>query len=185
MTRHLWCVRHAPVAVSGVCYGQSDVALEVSHEEAASRVWSELSGADVRVDVFWSSPWARAHGVAAIVAARAGVPHRVDPRLSELSMGRWEGRLFADIERDEPRDFTRWMKAWRTEAPPGGETLAALCARVDGWIDDRIAGDGDHFVVTHAGVIRAMRARFRRITYDEAMGERIPHLTREGFALGP
>jgi alpha-ribazole phosphatase len=183
VTRRVWCVRHAPVAVRGVCYGQSDVALSVTHEEAAARVWKDMTTADVQVDVVWSSPWDRAYGVAACIARHAGVPHRVDPRLSELSMGRWEGRRFADIERDEPHDFARWMQAWRTEAPPGGETLDALCARVDAWIDERIAGDGEHLVLTHAGVIRAFRARFRRITYDDALAERVEHLARDGFVL--
>ena len=50
----------------------------------------------------WSSDLSRASETAAIVGARIGLEPRLDPRLREANRGRWEGRLFIDIEQDEP-----------------------------------------------------------------------------------
>jgi alpha-ribazole phosphatase len=109
------------------------------------------------------------------------VPLEIDPRIAELSMGEWEGRFFAEIERDDGPRFARWMEAWETAAPPGGESIATLRARGDAWLDD--GGDRVRFAVTHAGVIRAIRVRASRITYAEALRTKVEHLVAEGFEI--
>ena len=76
------------------------------------------------------------------------------------------------------------MEAWRTEAPPGGETLASLVARVATWRNERTTelatgGDArDVLAVTHAGVIRALRAVARGVTYEAILESdgAVPHL---------
>ncbi len=185
----LWCARHAPVAVTGVCYGRSDVPLRIGAEEAASILARALAREGAAVSRVWSSSAARTRSVAAILAARAGVPLRVDDRIAELSMGEWEGRAFVDLERTDAVRFARWMEAWRTEAPPGGETLAELTARVGAWTSERLielaaAPEADAIAVTHAGVIRALRAGARGLTYEEVLASDppVPHLELERVA---
>src|SRR5438132_453568 len=83
-------VRHAPVAVKGLCYGQHDVPCEASASEAADLIEAALG--EVPLDEIWCSPWARAREPAAELARRRGLPLRCDERLAELSMGSFEGR---------------------------------------------------------------------------------------------
>lgn len=180
MAKVIWCVRHAPVDASGVCYGQHDVPTRIGAAEAAAIVVRALRGPFASVHV---SRWARARLVGEIVAKTLGVPLVIDDRIAELSMGEWEGRRFVDIEREDAARYARWMDAWRTEAPPGGETIAELEARVGAWMEDA-RGDEPRVAITHAGVIRAMRARIARTSYEEAMKAAVDHLVPERLELG-
>src|SRR5689334_18417273 len=122
--------RHAPVALSGVCYGRLDVAAELSAEDAAAAIERALRELCVRPGVVWSSPLSRCALPAAGLAARLGVPHGVDDRLVEISYGAWEGRAFADIERDDPAAYAAWLDGWERVGPPGGESAVEVEARV-------------------------------------------------------
>jgi alpha-ribazole phosphatase len=182
----LWCMRHPPVAAEGLCYGQYDVPARIDPEEAASIALRALGGAlgDARFDAVCTSPLSRTRGVAEAIARRMSLPLEIDARIAELSMGEWDGQLFADIERTDAARFTRWMAEWQSEAPPGGETILALQARVDAFLEDASASPHRALLaVTHAGVIRAIRARVMRISYEEALAAKVEHLLPERIDL--
>jgi alpha-ribazole phosphatase len=173
----LYVARHAAVTVKGICYGQSDVPTAIDDEVAAGALSAQLATLGVTVARVWSSPWKRARDPAALLAARLAVEHDVDERLSEMSFGAWEGRPYAELEK-EPA-FTRWMSDWRTLAPPGGETLEALLERARAWRDDALLAPGDALAVTHAGIVRALRARGRAVPFVSVVGEAVGHLEIE------
>jgi alpha-ribazole phosphatase len=176
----IWLVRHAPVAVSGICYGQHDVPVVIDAGRAAELVFErwEANGEAVVPEV-WSSPWARSQDVAEVLARRLGADLRIEARLSELSFGAWEGRRFEDIEREDGARFERWMRAFDVEAPPGGETVADLGSRVASWLSERRRTTATVLAITHAGVIRMARALGRGVTYAEIAAEKVEHLTPE------
>ncbi len=177
----LWLVRHAPVDASGICYGQSDVPVTLPPELAAERVRAALPGVPASVV---ASPWARARDLGAAVAGGLGLALAVEPRLAEISMGEWEGRAFADLERQDGARLFRWMAAWQTEAPPGGESVLALEARVGSWLDEQ-RGPGPVLVMAHAGPIRAIRRLVRGTTWEAVMRETVPHLAVEVMPWPP
>jgi alpha-ribazole phosphatase len=182
----MWLARHAKVAVSGVCYGQSDVPTVLSAEDAARALLEAIAHAKVgAVSEVWTSTTRRTEPVAALVAARLGARLHRDARIAELAMGEWEGRPFAAIERDDGARYQRWMKEWRTESPPGGETLTQLVARVTAWAAERSGEpvEGARLVVSHAGVIRALRALASGRTYEEEMAQAVEHLAIERVAF--
>lgn len=148
--------RHAPVAVAGVCYGQCDVPTKLDDHGAARALLGEITTGGWAIDRVWCSPWARTLGPAARVAERLGVPLSIDVRLSEIAFGTWEGRRYADLERDPA--FLPWMHDWRRARPPGGEVLEELVARVRAWSREAGARRETALAVTHAGVIRVLRA---------------------------
>jgi alpha-ribazole phosphatase len=180
----LWLVRHAPVAVAGICYGQRDVPVALEAERAAELVVERWQAAgQASVPELWSSPWARARDVADALARRWGTEHRVDDRLSELSFGAWEGRRFEDIQREDGARFERWMRDFDVEAPPGGETVAELRTRLAAWLEDRRRSPATVLAVTHAGVMRMARALTRSVSYVEVVAEPVEHLTPERLDL--
>lgn len=176
----IWLVRHAPVSVSGVCYGQSDVPTALDAQAAADRIADYWRGTEnPHWDELWCSPWARTRSVAEELARRWSIPCFADTRLSELCFGEWEGRAYADIERDDGERFSQWMRAYETDAPPGGEALPELIQRVSSWLDDARHGDSVRLVVTHAGVIRAARTLRDGGTYAAALRKPVEHLMPE------
>jgi alpha-ribazole phosphatase len=178
----IWVVRHAPVLVKGQCYGQSNVPVAVPHDEAAKLVVSRLSALDVPIRRITTSPWERAQGLAEALAKQLGLPLRVDARLSELSFGEWEGRMFAEIEGSDAQRFAAWMADYTVVRPPGGETVDDLKRRVESLVHEPSV-DGTLWV-THAGVIRELRRRAKVgaggvATTESEMTFPVEHLTPE------
>jgi broad specificity phosphatase PhoE len=105
----------------------------------------------------WSSDLSRARETAEIVGARLGLEPRLDPRLREANRGEWEGRLFIDIERDDPEGYAAWRRAGDGFRFPGGESLRDQLERVSAAVQDiRWAGEPPALVVCHGGSIRVM-----------------------------
>jgi alpha-ribazole phosphatase len=174
----VWLARHAPTRGSGVCYGQSDVAVTLEPIEAARVIhesWAEQAAGET--PEIWTSPWARTRPVREELARRFGGVCRVDVRLSELSFGTWEGRAFSEIERNDAARFEHWMRAYEVEAPPGGETAAQLRARVAAWLEERRASRAPVLAISHAGVIRMAWAITARLAYSEVAGRPVPQLS--------
>ncbi len=101
-----------------------------------------------------ASPLARAQETAARIAAATGASVETDPRLIELDYGEWDERRLTDV----PAEVVSRWRADPTFAPPGGESLADLRARVapcEASLRER-ARDGTAIVVSHVSPIKAM-----------------------------
>jgi broad specificity phosphatase PhoE len=103
----------------------------------------------------WSSDLSRARETAEIVGSRIGLSVRLEPRLREANRGRWEGRRFIDIEREEPERYAAWRNTPATFRFPGGESLREQLERVMASLADiRRSEDLPALVVCHGGSIR-------------------------------
>jgi alpha-ribazole phosphatase len=141
-------VRHpTPLIAAGVCYGRLDVAAETS--EIERMVYDR---AMVGARVVWTSPAVRCLHVAEAIAAALGVKSRTDRRLLELDFGHWEGRAWSTISGD---DLDRWAADPLGFAPPGGESGAALVARMR---DFCALLREDCVVVSHGGPLKVLEA---------------------------
>jgi alpha-ribazole phosphatase len=174
-------VRHPAVNAAGICYGQHDVDLKEPAEKAAAHL--KQLAAITKAERIWTSPWERAISVAEILHRDLGVTLSIDPRLSELSFGEWEGRPFSELESTDKARYEDWMHNWQESSAPGGEKIADLQGRVREWIEERRHSSEREIVITHAGVIRAARTVLRGITYSEAMAEPVEHLALETYAV--
>ena len=166
----LMAVRHAPTDAEGICVGRFEVPVLVEHQESAARILDQLS---IRPDAVHSSPNPRCHDPAALVARHLGVTHHVAAELHEIHLGRWEGRRWAAIEREEPEPFAAYMANWERATPHGGESPADVADRVARWRRD--LHPGLHLLVAHAGVVRALRV-FMGASWAEAMRRSVRHL---------
>jgi alpha-ribazole phosphatase len=153
-------IRHPAVAVeAGVCYGRSDVPLAGEAAQEAARVAQRLAAlggaVPARVE---SSPLTRCAHVASALALGHGLALRVDARLAEMDFGKWEMQRWDAIERAQ---IDAWAADFEHARAHGGESVAQFDARVGAWFDDAgVSGSEETvWVVTHAGVIRAIAAR--------------------------
>ncbi|GGP24147.1 phosphoglycerate mutase [Silvimonas iriomotensis] len=148
---------------TGLCYGRLDLPL------AQSPAAHDIEALQARLPAgapVYSSPLARCWQVAQQLAPAAVA----DARLQELDFGQWEGRAWQDIG---PAALDDWIASGYA-ATHGGESLAALQARVWQWADELAASHVETaIVVTHAGVIRALWSRM--LPWDQCLQRPVPH----------
>lgn len=96
------------------------------------------------------SPLLRARQTAAALGLRA----QIAPALAELDYGSWAGRSPEAVLADDPAGFARW-RADPDAVPHGGESRAALIARVADWLETCRSPGGALVAVTHPGPIQA------------------------------
>lgn len=142
----IYLVRHpTPDVAPGICYGRSDLALA----EGTARCATALSPLLPAQAKWYSSPLSRCR----LFAEALHVSPKFDDRLQEIHFGDWEMRAWDDIDRAQ---LDTWAAAGPEFAPPGGESIAALFARVADFIREKHAADEEELVlVTHAGVMKA------------------------------
>ncbi len=161
-------LRHpAPDAPPGLCYGRAEIAPGPGAAAEIARAL-ELTPRVARVV---ASPARRCRGLAEALAARDGVALALDERLMELDCGSWERRRWWDIPRAESDPWA--ADPWAL-APPGGETFAALHARVAAVLAEAEPGVA---LVTHAGPIRAVRLILTGATFQAVFAEPVPYAT--------
>ncbi|MEM7526475.1 MAG: histidine phosphatase family protein [Pseudomonadota bacterium] len=159
-------LRHpTPLGGAGLCYGRLDLPCA---PEAAEEIAVACASAPKACSIL-SSPASRALSLARALAARDGLAVEVDARLQELDFGAWEGRRWSEIDR---RESDPWATDPMNRAPPGGESFAALRARVSDALDELAERT---LIVTHAGPIRAARMRAEGISFEAAFAEPVAH----------
>ncbi len=154
MTR-LVLIRHAATAWNeeGRMQGRADIPLSAAGRAAAAgwRPPPEAAGAD-----WYSSPLTRARETAASMGLKAVT---IEPRLTEMDWGSWEGRTLAAIRGETSAAMAANEARGLDFRPDGGESPREVLARLLSWFAD-IAGRGRTAGgVTHKGVIRAVLAR--------------------------
>jgi|SRR5450631_2414167 probable phosphoglycerate mutase len=115
--------------------------------------------ADQEIRSLWTSDLVRASETAQIVGARIGLEPRPDARLREAFRGDWEGRLFVDIEREEPELYAAWRRGGSFRFP-GGESLQDQLDRVSAALEEiQQTAALPALVVCHGGSIRVTLCR--------------------------
>jgi broad specificity phosphatase PhoE len=132
--------------------GHADIALdEVGRRQAAAV--GEVLGA---FDAVYASDLVRAAETAAIIAGVVGIgPVLVDPRLRETHVGPWEGLTNREVDAQYPGYLPEHR---RPEGFEPYEVAAERCAAALVDIGAQHPG-GEVLVVSHGGVIRAVRRR--------------------------
>lgn len=141
--------------------GQNDVPLSERGIEQAHEL-AEQAASEPLVALY-TSPQARAAQTARIVGERIGLEPRPDPRLMEVHVGAWEGRLKDDVERDEPEAWAAFLRAGDEFRFPGGESFAEQQERVvAALVDVTQRGELPALLVCHRGVVRCALAHTHR-----------------------
>ena len=169
----LWLARHGATDenAAGRILGRRDPPLSAVGVAQAEALADRMRG--VGLARVWTSPLRRALRTAEVVAGAAGLEPVVLEDLAESDRGDWEGRLVADLARQQPELHAAFLAGEPTFRFPGGESLAEQRARTRSALAAVTAGPLPALVVAHAGTIRAagglrracapgVRARARR-----------------------
>jgi broad specificity phosphatase PhoE len=152
----LFAVRHGATEYSRDrrFAGARDVPLTTDGRLQAEAVAQAFAG--THLAAVYTSPLERARVCAELIAKPHRLEPRVEPDLSEMAFGAWEGLGHDELVREFPRDAEVWARTPQLVTPPGGETLGAVAARIRAVVDRLIAAHAGEsaVVVTHAVVTR-------------------------------
>lgn len=140
--------RHPPArGAHGRCIGHTDLPVDPRRaKRLAHRIRAQARRWGLPCHVV-TSPLQRSADVGRWLA-RWGWRHRIDPALSEVDFGAWDGRPWADIPRQA---VDTWCADFVHHAPGDGESVAALLRRVR----DFDPGPA-RVIVTHGGWLSAV-----------------------------
>ena len=144
--------------------GHQDIPLNARGREQAAHCGDILrdlfrrDGRDPKSLDYVSSPLGRARQTMELARREMGLAaegYSIDPRLTEICFGRWEGFTIAQLRsRDPQRVAQREHDKWHF-LPPGGESYKAVAARMRAWYDGL---SRDAVVTAHGGTARGLMA---------------------------
>ena len=127
-------------------------------------------------DALACSPARRCLEFASALADETGAPLDVIDSFREMAFGAWEGKTPDEAARLDPELHRLFRASAGSVAPPGGETVMQLQARVgagwDAWLQH--ADGGHRLLLTHAGVMRALLMRLLGMPHSHAYRVALP-----------
>lgn len=171
-------LRHGSTEATGRLLGRTDAPLSedgraVVERQVRGRAWSAIV----------ASPLSRARETAAIAARISGAPVEIAPAWQEIDFGAWDGEPLATLARD-PR-FAAFQADAETNAPPGGEPMHAVRARITPALEALATRDsGRVLVVAHGGTIRVALSVLLAIPFERLWAVRIGCATRITVEMG-
>ena len=142
--------------------GQKDIPLNTLGRTQAAQCGNILRGLFARAGVhaddfdYVASPLGRARETMELMRSGIGLPpqgYRTDPRLMEMSFGRWEGYTFAELQAREAEALAARERDKWGYVLPDGESYDLLAVRVRDWYE---GVERDTVVASHGGVCRAL-----------------------------
>lgn len=165
----------------GAVDGRAHVFRGVLNDPLSARGATQMQQALVRCpvadfDAVATSPLKRCHEFAATYATQHNLPLRVLSQFGELAFGDWEGLTPAEVAARNPEEYQTFSATHGVHAPPNGESLTQLRARISlGWHEWLARDDGAHrLLITHAGVMRALLMELFGFTPAQAFQITLP-----------
>ena len=157
----LYMIRHGQTDwnLEGRFQGRSDISLNATGLEQADKAGEQLAGLlkerELSSDdlMVLCSPMKRARQSAKEICQKLpGNPEpKIEPVLTELSFGDWEGMTTLEVKAAFPEDRRERKKDRWGFAPPGGESFASRAPDIGNLLADI---DRPTILVCHAGVIK-------------------------------
>lgn len=133
----LWLFRHPELDPAQGARAVGDGPAELSRRGRAQVLrWLELLK-PVRIAEVWCSPQPQCLGPARALAEAQQLEANAEPRLADQHMGRWQGRAWAEVMRDEDAAVRTFFAEFGEARAPGGESLGEGVERVLSWWTER------------------------------------------------
>lgn len=170
-------VRHGETAWNRATriQGHTDIDLNDHGRWQAEQLALALQDTDIAA--CHASDLGRARATAQAVAQRHGLPVHTHPGLRERCFGSFEGQTWSELETRFPEATQAWRKREPDFAPPGGESLLTLQARVVGAITALAAQHvGEQIlVVVHGGVLDILYRAATRLDLQAPRSWELPN----------
>jgi uncharacterized phosphatase len=135
--------------------GSSDIPLSDLGQEQAEQLAQFLQ--HTPIDLIYSSPLQRARATAQPTASVHSLPIHIDPRISEIHFGQWEGMRIEQIQELSPDLFENWVtNPTHTIAGASGETAAEVFERMNSFFNETSLKHPEKrvLVLSHSTAIR-------------------------------
>ena len=169
----LYYIRHGETDwnVEGRLQGQCDIPINAkgrTQADLCGGILRDLLARESSEPDFVASPLGRARETMERLRAALGRDpraYRVDPRLTEVSFGRWEGFTLPELSARFPdaaaaRERDKWGFT-----PPDAESYATMSLRMREWYEEL---DRDTVAVAHGGTLRGLIVQLGIASKDEA-----------------
>jgi alpha-ribazole phosphatase len=114
----------------------------------------------------YSSPLLRCTLLSDEIEALLGVTKKVDDRLSETNFGLFEGKTYAELQTELPKEIEKWNQDFIHYQIPNGESLKQSTIRIDAFCQDIILKNEDVVVVSHGGMIKLILLNLLNLQID-------------------
>lgn len=173
----LWLFRHpeldAAHAERAVGAGPADLS---RRGRAQVLRWLELLQPVAIASVF-SSPQPQCLGPARALAEARGQDAVADERLRDQAMGRWQGRAWTDVMRDEDGAVRAFFTEFGDAMAPGGESLGQAVERLLSWWTSTMPGVAGKAlaVVLPGSVLSGFAAAMLGMRLSRCLSLNLPH----------
>jgi broad specificity phosphatase PhoE len=173
----LWLCRHPELDITIHSRAVGDGPAELSRRGRAQVLrWLEI-GKALPVESVHSSPQPQCLGPARALAEAQQKEAIADERLRDQHMGRWQGREWADVMRDEDGAVRTFFSEFGDCKAPGGESLGDAVERVlqwwTGWMPKVL---GKQIVVVLPGsVLSGFAAAMLGMRLSRCLSLNLPH----------
>lgn len=155
-------IRHGETQANaeGRYQGALDIGLNKSGQRHIARLADEIAATQAPFDRLLASPLLRTRESAAILSRQLGLPVELVPAFRERDVGLFEGLTQVEARTRYPELWARNITRRWAEAPPGGETLDEVIARVlQGLTELASTMQGERILlVAHGMVAKVIRA---------------------------
>jgi broad specificity phosphatase PhoE len=108
--------------------GRADVPLSAKGKDQADLLGRRLAREGIAA--LYTSPLGRARETALAIGRHAGLTPRVEPELTDIDCGEWEGLNDLEVKERYPDVRQAWLSTPHLVQLPGGESLNDVSARV-------------------------------------------------------
>jgi broad specificity phosphatase PhoE len=161
---------------AGRLQGRLDIPLNAKGRGQAARnggVLSELI--DVPASMHYvASPLLRTRQTMQIARSCLKLPETpfdMDERLVEIDFGRWEGKSWDEVKRDDAAEYQSRQVNGYGHPAPDGESYAMVMARVKAWLADVTRPT---VVVAHGGIMRCLRGHVLGLAPQDMLTLTVP-----------
>jgi len=161
--KEIFLVRHGTTAYNEEDRLQGRIDNPLSEKGLAESGLLADALAGIPFSAVFSSPMQRAQTTAAILNKKRGLTVTTLAGLVEIDLGSWEGRIYGQVQLDDPDFYQRWL-ADEALPIPEGESFIQVYQRLEAPLREILIQEHETvLIVGHASVNRAILALLLKI----------------------
>ena len=160
----LYLLGHGDIDKQGCYIGSTDLSLSAKGRQQVKDIATSVVRKEI--DAIFCSPMFRCRETSDLLGLSC--PCYTNDLLKEIDFGRWEGKSFAEITRDDADAVTEWATNPTHFYFPGGESMQHFYGRIE--LIQKLLEGHDHkrvLLVTHGGIIRHLLCLYLGIPRDK------------------